>query len=87
MTSSEFWDSYNLDSAKGGHLNHYRLRGTLTAACGFRPKAKVTRGRQMDYRHGWHGKRGFYSLCDGCKERTDRDYRKALLDETGDPRL
>ena len=55
-----------LDSAKGGHLNHQRILGTSKALCGFKPKAKVIRGRQMNYRHGWHGRREYYALCAKC---------------------
>ena len=68
-------EPYVMDSAKGGHLNHWRIRGTDTAACGFQPKAKVLSGRQMAPRHGWHGKRAFYSLCQKCKECAWVDYQ------------
>lgn len=81
-----FWDAYRLERAAGGYLNHYRLRGTSSAACGFTPKAVVFGGgRQMKQRHGWTGQRGGFGLCSKCKERTDQDYRKVLLDDAMDP--
>lgn len=83
---SEYWDSLDQDRAKGGFLTHYRLRGTLSAVCGFQPKAVRRGGRQMQYRHGWTHQRGD-RLCNRCKEIADRDYRKHLLDQLQDPRI
>ena len=73
MTLEEAGAVYILDSAKGGYLNHWRVRGTTTAACGFRPEAKVERNRQMALRHGWKGAHRMYSMCGNCAGIVEKD--------------